>query len=255
MWAAQRCHYYVVALFLQEGADTSITDAQGYNILHLATFDGNAFLIIFLLHQNIPVDVPDTQGHTCLMWAAYKGYPAIVDLFLRWDANISARDEEGFTALHWGLVKGNPACIQKLVEYGSDRFAETNSGKTPAVTAEEMGSIKAWHRALKESGFRDDGSPRQPPFPFTSMIKTRNFHNRFYFLLPFLLLIVIFTIFSRISIFAAVILSGFIAYTAQFLVQYMMQWAPQDMKHIQRTVSRARSSPPTKVADSSQSPT
>ncbi|KAL8831826.1 MAG: hypothetical protein Q9191_000650 [Dirinaria sp. TL-2023a] len=250
MWAAQRCHYYVVALCVQRGADVLITDAQGYNILHLATFDGNVFLLTYLLHQNISVDAPDVQGHTCLMWAAYKGYPAVVDLFLRWDANIHSVDEEGFTALHWALVKGNSACIQKLVEYGCNRFAETNSGKTPAVTAEEMGSTKAWHRSLKECGFRDDGTPKKPPLPFAPIFKSRNFHNRFYFLLPFLLLLVIFVIFSRVIIFAAVVLSAFIAYTVQYFVQQMMQWAPSDMKHIQRTVSRWSRNLADKLADS-----
>ena len=255
MWAAQRCHYYVVALCVQRGADTLITDAQGYNILHLATFDGNVFLLTYLLHQNISVDAPDVQGHKPLMWAAYKGYPAVVDLFLRWDADTHSMDEEGFTALHWALVKGNSTCVQKLVEYGCDRFAETNSGKTPAITAEEMGSIKAWHRALKECGFRDDGTPKNPPAPFTSILKSRSFHNRFYFLLPFLLLLVIFIIFSRTIIFAAVVISAFIAYTVQYFVQQMMQWAPPDMKHIQRTVSGLPRNLPTKTANRGYSPT
>lgn len=106
MWAAQRCHYYIVSLLLRHGADPLITDAQGFNILHLATHDGNVFLLIYLLQQNIPIDAPDPQGHTSLMWAAYKGYPAVVDLFLRWDANINGRDKDGFTPLHWALVKG-----------------------------------------------------------------------------------------------------------------------------------------------------
>ena len=214
-----------------------ITDAQGYNILHLATFDGNVFLLIYLLQQNIPIDAPDPQGHTCLMWAAYKGYPAVVDLFLRWDANINSVDEEGFTALHWALVKGNSACIQKLIEYGCDRFAETNSGKTPTVTAEEMGSTAAWHRALKECGFRNDGAPRKIPFPFATFLRKRSFHNRFFFLSPFLLLILVFTIFSRVIIFAALILSAFFAYTLQYFAQRLLQWAPSDMKQIHKTVS------------------
>ena len=236
MWAAQRCHYYIVSLFLQSGADPLITDAQGYNILHLATHDGNVFLLIYLLQQNIPIDTPDPQGHTSLMWAAYKGYPAVVDLFLRWGANIKSVDEEGLTALHWALVKGNPACIQKLIEYGCDRFAETNSGKTPTVTAEEMGSTLAWQRALRECGFQKNGTPNKLPYPFASMLGKRSFHERFFFLSPFLLLVICFIAFSRIMVFAALILSAFFAYTFQYLAPWLLQWAPSDMKHIHRTV-------------------
>lgn len=237
MWAVQRCHYYIVSLFLQHGADTLITDAQGFNILHLATHDGNVFLLIYLLQQSIPIDAPDPQGHTSLMWAAYKGYPAVVDLFLRWDANINSRDNDGLTPLHWALVKGNSACIQKLIEYGCDRFAETNEAKTPAITAEEMGSTTAWHRALRECGFRNDGSTRKVPFPFTSLIGKRSFYNRYYFLSPFLLLFICFFIFSRVMVFAALVLSALFASTFQYTAQYLLQWAPSDMKHIHKTVS------------------
>ena len=237
MWAAQRCHYYVVNLFLQHGADPSITDAQGYNILHLATFDGNVFLLILLLQQNVPLDAPDPQGHTCLMWAAYKGFPAVVDLFLRWGANISSVDQDGFTALHWALVKGNASCIQKLIEYGCDRFAETNAHKTPAITAEEMNSTGPWHRALKECGFAPDGKPKQLPLPGISFIKSRGFLNRFFFLCPFVLLIMVFSILSRMVIYAAVPIAMFLAYTLQYCAQQVLLWAPTDMKHIQKTVS------------------
>lgn len=237
MWAAQRCHYYVVNLFLQNGADPSITDTQGYNILHLATFDGNVFLLILLLQQSVSVDASDPQGHTCLMWAAYKGFPAVVDLFLRWGANIHSADDDGFTALHWALVKGNSACIQKLIEYGCDRFAKTKSHKTPAITAEEMGSVGPWHRALKECGFRDDGNPKQLPIPGVSFIKTRSFLSRFFFLCPFVLLIVVFSILSRMVIYAAVPTAVFLAYTLQYIAQQVLLWAPTDMKHIQKTVS------------------
>ena len=236
MWAAQRCHYYVVNLFLQNGADPLVTDSQGYNILHLATFDGNVYLLILLLQQNSSLDAPDSQGHTCLMWAAYKGFPAVVDLFLRWGANINSVDEEGFTALHWALVKGNASCIQKLVEYGCDRFAETNSHKTPAITAEEMGSTGPWHRALNECGFEDDGSQKQFPLPGVSFVKSRSFLNRFFFLFPFFLLVVVFFILSRMVIYAAVPIAFFLAYTLQFLVQKVLIWAPTDMKHIHKTV-------------------
>src|SRR2546421_10085386 len=170
MWAAQRCHYYIVSLLLQHGADALATDVQGYNILHLATFEGNIFLLVLLLHQNIPVDIPDTHGHNCLMWAAYKGYPACVDLFLRWGADVHATDETGFTALHWALVKGSPGCIQKLIEYGSDRFAETSTGKTPAITAKEMNTSRIWHRALADSGYDYEGNPKTLNIPFASLI-------------------------------------------------------------------------------------
>lgn len=239
MWAAQRCHYYIVNLLLQNGADPLIRDVQGYNILHLATFDGNVFLLILLLHQNIPIDAPDPQGHTPLMWAAYKGYSACVDLFLSWGASVNLADNDGFTALHWALVKGSPACIQKLLEHKSDRYAKTGTGKTPEVVAEEMGSSSAWHRALNESGFKPDGSVRELPLPYISFMKNRLFLTRFFFLCPFGLLLLVFFILSKMVIFAAIPVILVFAFAFQLAADRLLLWAPFDMKHLHRTVSSA----------------
>lgn len=162
MWAAQRGHYYIVNLLLRNGADPLLADSSGYNILHLATFDGNLLLLVLLLHQGIPVDCRDPLMHTSLMWAAYKGYASSVDLFLRWGADIHAVDDNGFTALHWAIVRGNFGCIQKLIEYGSDRFARNSEGKTPAIVAEELKTQRVWWDALGECGYDRDGNPLHP---------------------------------------------------------------------------------------------
>ncbi|MCJ1395950.1 palmitoyltransferase akr1 [Xylographa bjoerkii] len=235
MWATQRCNYYIVQLLLQSGADPLLTDAQGYNVLHLATFDGNVFLLVLLLHQNIPIDGPDLQGHTCLMWAAYKGYPACVDLFLQWGASVSAVDENGFTALHWAIVKGSAACIQKLIEYGSDRFAKTSDHKTPATIAEEMKSVYIWERALDECGYDSDGNNKILPVPYMSFLKQANFLNKFYFFYPFIVILLLIHILSGMVIYAAVPIAFVFAYALQWAAQKLLILAPPDMKHLHRT--------------------
>ena len=237
MWAAQKCRYYIVYLLLENGADPLLTDGQGYNILHLATFDGNVFLLLILLHQNIPVDSADPAGHTSLMWAAYKGYPAVIELFLQWGASVNVKDHSGFTALHWSLVKGNAACILKLIEAGSDRFAENNEGKSPTTVAQEMNTRPQWYRALRELGFNSDAMVKQLPSPYLSFVKSRYFLDRFYFFSPFILLCVMFTIIAQMPIFAGIPLSMFIAYALQWGAQQMLQWAPSNMKHLHKTVS------------------
>lgn len=238
MWAAQRCNYYVVNLLLQHGADPLLTDAQGYNILHLATFDGNVFLLVLLLHQNISIDTPDLQGHTSLMWAAYKGYPACVDLFLRWGANVSATDDNGFMALHWALVKGSLGCIQKLIEYGADRFAETSDGKTPATVAEEMKSSKMWHQALHECGFDEHGHSKKIPLPVGVSLMNNVTLNRFYFLYPFFLVPTLIWILSTFPLFVAAPLAGVAAYALQSIAQRLLNYAPLEMRRLHETVSR-----------------
>lgn len=239
-WAAQRCHYYTVNLLLQHGADPLITDAQGYNTLHISTFNGNVLLITLLLHQGIPVDVLDSFGHTSLMWAAYKGFPQCVDVFLRWGASVHAADEQGFTALHWALVKGNPGCILKIIEYGADRFAKTESGKTPAVTATELNTQGAWHRALRECGYDEDGHVATPPWPGSSYFlkDKRAFATRFLFLWPFLLTWGVLFVLSRFPVILGIPLALLTIYASLASAKQVLEYAPSDMRHFHKTVSR-----------------
>jgi palmitoyltransferase ZDHHC13/17 len=241
-WAAQRCHYYTVNLLLQHGADPLITDAQGYNTLHISTFNGNVLLLVLLLHQGIPVDVLDSYGHTGLMWSAYKGFPQCVDVFLRWGANVHARDEQGFTALHWALVKGSPQCILKLIEYGADRFAKTNAGKPPAATAEEMHTVGAWRRALKECGFDEEGQPVVPAWPGASyFLKDKKaFVTRFLFVWPFVLIWTMVSILAYMPIVAGVFLAGVVGYAILWAAGQVLEHAPPDMRHFHKTVGPPR---------------
>ncbi|EDN10969.1 palmitoyltransferase akr1 [Histoplasma mississippiense (nom. inval.)] len=235
MWAAQRCHYYIVNLLLQHGADPLSTDIQGYNILHLATIDGNAFLLVLLLHQEIPVDSPDPQGHTGLMWAAYKGFPACVDLFLRWGANVNAVDEGGLSPLHWALVKGSPACVQKIIEYGADRFAKTRDGKTPATVAAEMKTVHAWYRALNECGYDREGNLRTLPFGLTTVARTKRFTSKFFFFWPFL--VILFSIFtlSNMVIYIGIPFTLGIVFGMQWIAQRVANLGPSEYRVLHRT--------------------
>lgn len=237
-WATTRSHYYTVNLLLQHGADPLATDAQGYNTLHLSTFNGNVFLIIMLLHQGIPVDVPDAHGHTGLMWSAYLRFPQCVDLFLRWGANVHARDEIGYTALHWALVKGSTGCVQKLIEYGADRFARTDDGKTPATVAEELKTIPAWHKALRESGYDSDAQPVLPSFPGSSYFLQDKtvFLTRFLFFWPWLVVWATLWIIANMTVFVGVPISFLVGYSLQHAAQSLMKYGPSDLRHLHKTV-------------------
>lgn len=174
------------------------------------------------------------------MWAAYKGFPACVDVLLNWGANVYAQDDTGFTALHWALVKGGLHAIQKLIEYGSDRFAENNEGKTPAVVAKEMNSTRQWRRALSECGYNADGSPRSFPLPFVK--DKRLFLSRFFFIWPTFVIFVVLNIMSHMVIYLSIPISLFVAYFLQWFAQQGLRWAPPDMKSLHKTVSPANAS-------------
>ncbi|EED21786.1 palmitoyltransferase SidR [Talaromyces stipitatus ATCC 10500] len=235
MWAAQRCHYYIVDLLLQRGADPLLTDVQGYNILHLATIDGNAYLVFLLLHQGIPVDIPDPQGHTGLMWAAYKGLPVCVDLFLRWGANVNAVDEGGLAPLHWALVKGSYMCVQKVLEYGADRFAKTRDGKSPATVASEMRSLRVWHRALNDYGYDKDGNLKTLPMGMTMFVHNKSVLTKYFFLWPFLTLFIAIWILSNFAIYIGIPVAAVFIFGMHYVTQQVANNGPGEFRVLQKT--------------------
>ncbi|KAF3111017.1 palmitoyltransferase akr1 [Orbilia oligospora] len=238
MWAAQEKHYYIVDLLTRYGADHQITDGQGYNILHLATFNGNLFLIILLLHQGINVDVKDTQGHTPLMWAAYKGFPACVELYLSWGADVTAVDDKQLTALHWALVKGNFQCIQKLIEYGSDRFHKTDTGNTPLQAAKDMETLHIFQEALGESGYTKEARPKHTNAPFfLSVPESReSFLRKFLFFSPFVLIWVALTALSILpAILSIPILIGLFIASNMGVTKALQEFGAPGQKVVHKT--------------------
>ncbi|KAI0791075.1 palmitoyltransferase AKR1 [Abortiporus biennis] len=162
-WAARNGYLYVIQLLIAHNADPNITDAQGYNTLHLVTHSSSVMPLLYLLHQPINVDSRDSQGHTSLMWAAYQGDALSVELLLKHEANPNTKDDTGLTPLHWAVVRGNRVCIRRLIEAGADLSAKDGEGRTARDMAVELKSLGAWKRALEEGGFTEDGVKKKKP--------------------------------------------------------------------------------------------
>ncbi|CAL1698532.1 unnamed protein product [Somion occarium] len=162
-WAARNGYLYVIQLLIAHNADPNITDAQGYNTLHLVTHSSSVMPLLYLLHQPINVDSRDSQGHTSLMWAAYQGDALSVDLLLKHGANPNTKDDTGLTPLHWAVVRGNRVCIRRLIEAGADLNAKDGEGRTARDMAVELKSLGAWKRALEEGGLTEEGVKKKKP--------------------------------------------------------------------------------------------
>lgn len=168
-WAARNGYLYVIQLLIAHNADPNISDAQGYNTLHLVTHSSSVMALLYLLHQPINVDSRDSQGHTSLMWAAYQGDALSVDLLLKHGASPNTSDDTGLTPLHWAVVRGNRVCIRRLVEAGADVHAKDGEGRTARDMAVELKSLGAWKRALDEGGYTEDGLPKRKPLSEVSL--------------------------------------------------------------------------------------
>ena len=73
---------------------------------------------------------------------------------------------------------------------------------TKPFTADEMKTVRIWHRALKECGFDEDGMPINLEFPMSSWLlkDKRGFMKKFFFFWPFLIVWIMIMIIHQLSI-------------------------------------------------------
>ncbi|XP_048238775.1 uncharacterized protein LOC124124966 isoform X6 [Haliotis rufescens] len=79
MWAAMIGHRDVVELLVSEGADVSLVDVNGYNILHWACIGGDLVKYVLSLHV-VDIDARNNYGQTAADVARDYGHTRVVDL-------------------------------------------------------------------------------------------------------------------------------------------------------------------------------
>ena len=163
-WAASYGYVYIVDYLLKNDADPTITDDQGFNLLHLSVNSSNIMLILYVLYNVVDngiinIDCPDPNGRTPLLWAAYQGDSLTVNALLKFGANHKISDSAGFTPLHWAVVKGQPHVLKYLIKDGADYFLKTNDGKDCFTISQEMNTSYSLKEALNHCGFNTEGYP------------------------------------------------------------------------------------------------
>lgn len=196
-WAARYGYVYIVHHLLKHGADPTLTDDQGFNILHISVNSSNIMLVLYILFfivdkAVVDVDSPDPHGRTPMLWAAYQGDSLTVDALLRFGAYVKKPDQGGFTPFHWGTLKGQPHVLMYLIQHGADFFQKTNDGKDCFVIAQEMNTVYSLTEALKNCGFDSQGYPIKTYFSKSLHAKTATF------LAPWIFLGVAFFLFSGV---------------------------------------------------------
>ena len=93
---------------IQNGADPSFKDNDGFSLLHWAAQDGNTSLIIKLLSLGLDVDSTNNGGFTPLMTAVLNDKQNAFDILIQNGADPSFKDNNGFSVLHCAAEGGIP---------------------------------------------------------------------------------------------------------------------------------------------------
>ncbi|XP_071078455.1 inversin-like isoform X2 [Haliotis cracherodii] len=141
MEAARRGHRDVVELLVSEGADVSLVDEDGDNILHLACMRGDVETVKYVLSLHV-VDI-NSRGRgsrTPVMRAAYWGHRDVVELLVSEGADVSLVDVVGNNILHLACWGGDVETVKYVLSlHVVDIDARNKWGQTAADWARLWG--------------------------------------------------------------------------------------------------------------------
>ena len=136
-------------------ADTNINqlDSTKQTALMLATNNGHADMVRFLLGKGADAGKTDADGMTPLMHAGNLGSVAITKALINAKVDVNRQDPGGHTAIHFAAWSGAEKVIDLLAKGGANVNALTPSGYSPLMASAWNGRLEAC-KALQQHGAR-----------------------------------------------------------------------------------------------------
>lgn len=116
----------LIRYLMRQGADPTITNRQGINMLHVAA-QGDQPASLYYFHKVVGLDVDsrDKRKSTALHWAAFSGAELSLSYLVAWNPNLNAQDTKGLTPLHLAVKSSedlrSTKAIKQLLIKGADK--------------------------------------------------------------------------------------------------------------------------------------
>ncbi|XP_048250449.1 serine/threonine-protein phosphatase 6 regulatory ankyrin repeat subunit A-like [Haliotis rufescens] len=152
MMAVGAGHRQVFDLLVTQGADVSLVDDDGDNILHVACLGGHLDMVKYVRSQKVAdINGRGKFGWTPLMVAAEKGHRQVFDLLVKEGADVSLVDDNRNNILHVACLGGQVDMVKYVL---SQKVADINSGgkygRTPLMVAAEKGNRQVFDLLVSE---------------------------------------------------------------------------------------------------------
>ncbi|XP_067685768.1 ankyrin-3-like [Haliotis asinina] len=127
----------VFDLLVKKGADLSVVDKHGDNILHLFCRYGNMKMVNYILtHTTLNINSTNNKKMTPLLMAAYHGKKDVLGLLLETGADTSAVDHKNNNVLHLSCTGGHVDTVKFILNLNIvDINSKDLSGVTPVMLA------------------------------------------------------------------------------------------------------------------------
>ncbi|KAM3075671.1 hypothetical protein ACMFMG_007803 [Clarireedia jacksonii] len=134
-------------MFEQIKGDVSLIEkVKQWNILHVASGNGNMDAVKALIMHQVEVNTEDADGWTALHFASEKGYFEVVKFLVEHAAELNAQTETSLTPLHLACkkdyYKGHLEVVKLLLEKGADMSVPDENGWTPLNSACDNGHLE-----------------------------------------------------------------------------------------------------------------
>lgn len=144
-------HVYAVEIFLENGADPNLGDADRCTPLHCAAQEGFTETVSTLLRFKADVNIAmKASGRTPLFLASQEGYTKVVELLLNAKARTDM-DNKGCTALFISVQESHNDITQLLLKAKADPDNPSRLGTPPLLMAVQKEDLPCV-RMLLESG-------------------------------------------------------------------------------------------------------
>ena len=151
--------YEICEKLINYGADITISDKHGRNILHTAC-GSNHYAIIKLLFlkfgDKIDIDAKtnDLLGESALICASRNHFNDIIKLLISYNVTINSTDNNGQSALHWCAKVNNCQGAILLLENGANINLQDENEKTPlSVAIDELNTNEIIQLLIKYQAF------------------------------------------------------------------------------------------------------
>ncbi|MCI0611437.1 ankyrin repeat domain-containing protein, partial [bacterium] len=145
---------HLVELLLENGADPSYINQQGFSVLHMLAGrmyipdepiysyyrEGFYKTASLILKTGIDIEQRTSRGATPLMLASRAGADDMIRMLVVAGADTELLDESSQTALHYAVAALRPSSVRALIEAGADLNARDGQGRTPLILCSEQQS-------------------------------------------------------------------------------------------------------------------
>jgi ankyrin repeat protein len=135
-------HAEVVKLLLENKADITVADDNEWTPVFAASSKGHAEVVKLLLENKADITVADNNGSTPVFMASFTGHVEVVKLLLETKADITVANNNGWTPVYVASWNGHAEVVKLLLENKADITVADNDGWTPIFTASSNGHVE-----------------------------------------------------------------------------------------------------------------